>query len=85
MVEYLTAEFVARICWTGSEYLYYGYDRADAASSVLIGAVPTATGWEATAGPYRYTVGPERLVVYQSGAVILDLPVQSTRDLTVGD
>ncbi|MEZ5235750.1 MAG: Hsp70 family protein [Acidimicrobiales bacterium] len=81
VVEYTTEGFVARICWTGSEYLYYGFERSDPTVSVLIGAVPTATGWEAVAGGFRYTIDDAFLVVYQGAAVILEQAVLSRRDL----
>ena len=78
IVEYRTADFVARICWTGTEYLYYGHDRADETISVLLAAQPSGSGWQAVSGSYTYAINNGALTVYEKGAVILNQAIVST-------
>lgn len=78
IVEYRTADFVARICWTGTEYLYYGHDRADETISVLLAAQPSGSGWQAVSGSYIYAINNGALTVYEKGAVILNQPIVAT-------
>lgn len=72
VLEVVTAEYLVRICWTGSEYLYYGMERANPSVSALLGAQATDSGWQASAGAFRYVVTLAGLRVYEGSSVILD-------------
>jgi hypothetical protein len=75
-VEQFTTEgFVVRICWSGSEYLWFGYDRGNPSSSVLLGAEGTASGWQAAHNGYLYQVDPDVLLVTRGSEIIVNDPV----------